>query len=1082
MHKDSETTIGAEMQLWDGWPHAKLGKNVDALSGANLREQSRIANLVKAEDFALKQLWNRAPEAAEGKRDLTIQQSILDLLNEDILDPNNKLSSTQINHALTYLHKIFKLAHKELNWDVTPPAPSHTIKRTFNPLHFDNYKQLKEIASEFERYENFMTESQLSALEASQNSGEQHDQFVWGCLFYSMARYSAILDLDAFVLMTQPSTQAIRFNHLVWIDLKDHNPDSASPLIRIHLDEISLILFTQIKKEQCYPIFERGNKNEKEFKQLQIQWVESAIENFRRFMLTGANNKKAKLSSVGNWLHQVEIWFRTALSPILIDLAKGWQLNTAFHPLVFNRIVTRVKTPISMKTEDHQLENWEAQYNFTQSKLHAKSDLDEIYSEITQILRNIDHHNQPEDNLLVELDDDAPSDIKVKTKQSKRIRAAQALRHLQNTLENPPIIIQVVLMWLIDKLKQKAKFAVSSAYQYLSSIGKPLINLLADKDLLGMDEEQFIAIYEQVLEKGKARSTKQDKAQQIYQLHRYMVVHLGVENVDFRFCDGLSGSVGAKAHFLTEYEYMEVLKTLQQNTGHPLSRASSLIFTLCYRCGLRIGEAVHLQLRDLQIPINLNLDEIKSIPNQCAITLKIRPKKFHDLKSNVHSRRQLPLHLLLSKTELQHLLEFYQNRLLFPNVTKDSFLFANPKMPDTNVESYVICNMVVPVLRDVTLDDEMTMHQLRHSFCSLLFALLLLPEPVTPFPNHWINQQHHVYEGCLLVLFTRHKGAPFGRCGAYQIMEWMGHFSPSMSLQAYMHWSHLLIRQHIDKFRVEHKSMANADNAIVLNAGKMKEIVMRLLNISDGLYRQMKNQHHGHVISAVAAFRKVKKLTSRQGYIAKKAANKPQSTVYNKSISEMTLIEWINFFFISAKTGNPRKSESLLYLIPGSAEKVIAAMKLLSTNNQPHTPRLFQTPSKKRMFDETVINFYNTHQIILPTSPKDKEQRIAELTYQQLQRLYKARPEKLMQALSYFVTNYRLDGGYTRIDKSLESEIFAEVISEIKVPEIEVTRLNYFEQVGKKPRIGKLWIKEKKLDQASYGFKYAMVMFSLSLT
>jgi hypothetical protein len=365
-----------------------------------------------------------------------------------------------------------------------------------------------------------------------------------------------------------------------------------------------------------------------------------------------------------------------------------------------------------------------------------------------------------------------------------------------------------------------------------------------------------------------------------------------------------------------------------------------------------------------------------------------------------------------------------------------------------------------------------------------LYALVFDIQPITPLPSHWVSSHdsNHHLEGNLKNFICKH--SKHSRSHAYQIMTWMGHASPSMSLLAYMHWSDYLIRQSLDKLRIEHHSKINDPLNRLVNAIQIKKIVKKLLNINDAVYRQLKENNAGDMKLAVAKRCKVQKINIREHELI----IEPSQTILdrdhlNKTLDELSLIEWINFLHIYRKTLDISKVEQVLYLKENSARYIVEGLKRLSVKGNRGGYVLLFKPTKDRQSSKVNMDFYAKIGFIFPEPPKCDQQRLSELIFSNIKKLHRVDGHGVSRALDYFIQNFRVNGGFTLMDGSLEAANYHRVIKKIIPPELIIKEKTYI-----KPEFGKVTMDRQFVGylindkwESSHGFRYAMMIFWLSI-
>lgn len=1032
-------------KIWDAWPRTLLKANSD-LYGSALRNLNRAKTRLKSEESLLNAFFSLHPEAAAGNPNLTILSETVDALEQFIWE--QPFTSHEKKKSIQYLIRILNKGINDLYWSVEKiPCHPNTIKKPFNPITERNFKDLARFEDEIDVFEQaFLDTDKYQFSNGKKFTQDELTQLAWGRFYYTCARFSALLDTDAFIEMLNEDIQIKRYGQYVWITLFDHQ-ESKLPLRRFFPDEISIILWHQVKSKQFAPPIFEDQKHKK-------NWVTDSILKFRKTLDSSFN------SSYSTWLSCMETWHGLTLPPILMRMANGQQKTTAFKENVWLRMIsnTKVKSVAakSLKSE----ENWQyaVQSVHFQNQSH-RANFDKEYDQLSKILQpRRDSRNRP-------------------LNRDKGI-AVKKLKALASRLNSPPQILHALIFWLIKKIEVDKNETVS-VYQYLNNIGSFLLSKLASQDLTNLTAENFIGVYSELLSNASARNTKKNKFSQLQQFHHFMTIYYGVEQIDFRLDEELSGVVDANARFMTEHEFLELFNKLINNKRSLAQESAAIACLLSYRCGLRINEVVNIRIRDLHFPLAFDEKLLHQAQN-FSVSLKIRSHDYNKLKS-LNGTRTLPLHLLLSRKEMEILINHYEKVIYTLGSKQNHFIFPSDKVFGAPISAYDVCNYVIPVMRQVTGDPEIVFHQLRHSFANQLFMLVSHLQTITPLPAHWLNEKlTYSFEGCLkTVLF---KESDYSRSHPYQIMEWLGHGSPEMTLSAYIHWSDYLIRKFLDRNRLHHKSQLNHHLNPVMNNIQIKEIIMKLLNISDDMFRHMAKSNQKNMIVAVAKRLKIKSIVLKahdEKYIPS------ENNITHLEPQTLDLRDWINFFHIFKNTQDITKATSLFYLSDEVGRKILNNLAKLSAKGSKGEYLLLPKPldskasNKNYKSSDLSLEFFKKFGLIFPEPPRGVDIEIAEKIFSKLKLLLIKNTSTLEVALSYFIKNFRLDGGYVLIDESKDSLAFKSIINNLIIQGMITHETPLTTGTTGKYIRGKLHVKHLTHGkaQANHGFRYALMIF-----
>lgn len=373
------------------------------------------------------------------------------------------------------------------------------------------------------------------------------------------------------------------------------------------------------------------------------------------------------------------------------------------------------------------------------------------------------------------------------TKTSKKYSSAQARAALDviRAEDEYPAMIEIFLDWLIYLLKDK-KLAVHSVSRYYSSIGKKWIEATVNFDLADKESEDFLNLYEGILDSSISEKSKSYDMGRLLQLHEF-----GVKANVFPYIDNLqrirtTGSfVYVNAGYIPNrlyYELIEALENLQGTTQDSID-AFKCIAMLAMRTGMRQGEILKLRLRDIE-----NSDEL---------FIFITNNIYGSNKSS-SALRKLPLKSLLTVEELDFVRNYIdrRNRLFAGN--KQSLLFSPDLSPTVPLNNNQITRLFNFILRELS-GIKYTFHHLRHTALTNLQVILsgaadLLYE-YQAFPR---ELEISVLEG-----LTPKKFKENSRDANWIVAGIAGHSSPEVTISTYFHFTDQLVARSVNQQTVD---------------------------------------------------------------------------------------------------------------------------------------------------------------------------------------------------------------------------------------------------------------------------------------
>lgn len=341
---------------------------------------------------------------------------------------------------------------------------------------------------------------------------------------------------------------------------------------------------------------------------------------------------------------------------------------------------------------------------------------------------------------------------------------------------------------------------VSSAYQYLRAVASPLLlsgaHLNSDQ-LRGEDGcEALIAAYDEAVESIKSNQARQYASQRIAEFHVFLTRRLGTPPIKWR---GYSTHTKQKpnANFVSEAEFAAVRRSIDAS-GHGDRRRKllHLLLILGYRLGLRRDEIAARQLNCLQgFPWHANTSQ--SLRPQ----LWIHAVQRGSIKRRASNRR-LPLAHLLTREELDLLLDWAKLRASEVGDTRTGTerLFAPAPGATAKLADSDGFAEVSKLVRDVTGDETLDFHHLRHSFVSLHTARMLWPADATPLGQEEIAGlvPPEKLDGRKLIQSLM-LSETLPRATMYQIAALVGHIDPQETVGTYCHTLDLLLERHLGR-------------------------------------------------------------------------------------------------------------------------------------------------------------------------------------------------------------------------------------------------------------------------------------------
>lgn len=325
---------------------------------------------------------------------------------------------------------------------------------------------------------------------------------------------------------------------------------------------------------------------------------------------------------------------------------------------------------------------------------------------------------------------------------------------------------------------------LSTVYQYVTSLGNRLAGLPQSGEFPRLGAEAIEELYVQVLESAETRGLRQKLARILRELHHYLVSQHEIVEIDPDILGARDGLAPVDANLITHDEFERIL-TLLDRSGleliHPdLATIAQLVCILAFRTGLRRSEVQKVRLIDLQGTVDPEL--------------LIRPHATRRLKTH-NSTRRVPLRELLGPEELVLLFAWNDKRLAQERARPWSeYLFSIPAKGYAFVAEEVLFDIIHRAMREATGDPSVRFHHFRHSCGSWLTLAFVAADqgyPTgyfthLPLTRRWLDGAKVFREA-----WYRH-GQPT-RKHLYSVCALLGHGSPDITLEHYIHWCDVLL-------------------------------------------------------------------------------------------------------------------------------------------------------------------------------------------------------------------------------------------------------------------------------------------------
>jgi integrase len=358
----------------------------------------------------------------------------------------------------------------------------------------------------------------------------------------------------------------------------------------------------------------------------------------------------------------------------------------------------------------------------------------------------------------------------------KNVTSVGRLIEKSDTLNDVAILL---IMWAIDISKKKNKSgrlaAVRTPKTHLSNVAQPLLSQFEHDNILDLTSDELANIYKNAIN-VRAVKSKGARASEFRRFHHFLEMNFDLQPLDWHEIEptiSFEEEVNANIISMTEYSNMMSVLNKDEQFSVDDKNINQIILMLCYRLGLRVGEAVFLKLQDIDTENWI---------------VHVRSYYHHRLKSSAANRR-IPVSLLLSNDE-KALLIRQINRVKSHHLELNSlWLFSDKVNAQCRVDLKKNLGRVRETIRLVSGDDTLCLHHCRHSFANYLLLCMnhsYYPVAITNELRLWTRTSDLAELSVKLRQSLLSKKSD-KRQILHALAKVMGHSSPKTTLCHYIH-------------------------------------------------------------------------------------------------------------------------------------------------------------------------------------------------------------------------------------------------------------------------------------------------------
>lgn len=330
----------------------------------------------------------------------------------------------------------------------------------------------------------------------------------------------------------------------------------------------------------------------------------------------------------------------------------------------------------------------------------------------------------------------------------------------------------------------------STVSNYLGSFAEELLSVGGSADLLELDEDELQILLEKVVWticEARRRDDGPDNENQeridfiierLNQFLGYLQAFHGIPELRVKLEDnGVAIRVGTsiRANILSLNEYQMLLAHLGWRRSR-LERHEKMTLVaaiLGFRGGLRLKEIHGLLIADIQ--------------GKSRLELLVRPNRFRGLK-NEDSRRRISLYALMPPDELDFIRQWHSFRRTEVGATPDCPLFTAGPFECTPLREQALFAPLRTHLKELTGDDGMVIHHLRHSFATWVLTRLSLKWDLEQdLRPHFLRHSDFETTSCEKLRGELLENEPVGRKSLHAVAALLGHADTETASGSYIH-------------------------------------------------------------------------------------------------------------------------------------------------------------------------------------------------------------------------------------------------------------------------------------------------------
>lgn len=263
--------------------------------------------------------------------------------------------------------------------------------------------------------------------------------------------------------------------------------------------------------------------------------------------------------------------------------------------------------------------------------------------------------------------------------------------------------------------REKAAPAWDTVHKYVSSFGAGLVDLAAEIDFLHLDAEEYVEIYQNIIDTKSGAGQRAIAARELFDFHAYLQAHHGIEVVDFSDLEGVDARPAGQvdAEVIQPQEYLHGLGIIEakasltsedqaiDSESRRLLRQAQVFALLLRNSGARINEVAALLFKDV-------------LATEDSTVLLLRPSRYRQLKTRA-ARRVFDITSRLSRVQRKRIADWIASERARLRATWKPTLPLLGKLdaPKERTQTTELREITLDALEDAT-GSRTKIHRFRH--------------------------------------------------------------------------------------------------------------------------------------------------------------------------------------------------------------------------------------------------------------------------------------------------------------------------------------------------------------------------------